>query len=52
VIEALEVGETYRLELVHANREGAGFAVGAPDRPKAATEHLAADATRDDGPGH
>ena len=52
LVEALEIGETHRLEFVHANRNRVGLAGGAPDRPKAATEHLAADATRDDGPGH
>jgi hypothetical protein len=52
LVEALEVGETHRLEFVHANRNRAGLARGAPDRTKAATEYLAADVTRDDGPGH
>jgi hypothetical protein len=52
LVEALEIGETHRLEFVHANRNRACFARGAPDRPKATTKHLAADVTRDDGPGH
>jgi len=52
LIEAIEVGEPHGLEFVHANRHRVGLAGGAPDRPKAATEHPGADATRDDGPGH
>jgi len=52
LVEALEIGETHRLEFVHTNRNRASLAGGPPNRPKAATEHLAADVTRNDGPGH